>query len=450
MLLIAVCYGVFAQGAFYGSQLFILEILLVVAFILAIRENPPSRSDFRNPITLACLLVVSTSIVSAARVGSMGSAIPLAAFLLVLLATALAVRRVHRTGVETVLHGITVATSIVAFLGWLAVATHAEPGALINGALWRASTTVSYANAAACLFAMVALIALARASATQSLANECLTYVVLVGLGSTLSRGALLGLALGLAFAILSGNQQVVTKEWHVLAAAFIALAGLIPSISAKSRPHLLIATLALLAGASILVARRLMRPESLAAALFMLVVAVGIAIAVTRPPAFDEGVRQVSSARLGRDISVRDRQARWATFLRIARSDPIFGAGPGGFLLRYPNPAKLDVGQFAHNEYLQILAEQGALGLTALAVGIGIMARSVISVRRRDWAWIGSSSALVVFLVQGTTDFVWNVPLIPVVATILVTTASGPAVQGADGPIVSGVPDPLGSDRQV
>lgn len=48
--------------------------------------------------------------------------------------------------------------ALAALAGWVGVAWHLSPWALVNGGLWRAAGTVTYANAAAGLLAPLALL----------------------------------------------------------------------------------------------------------------------------------------------------------------------------------------------------------------------------------------------------------------------------------------------------
>lgn len=426
MILLAFCYGAFAQGAFFGSQLFVLEVALLVAVVLGFLKAPPRRADIENPATIACITALFALCLSAAHADSLAAVVPQGLFLLVLLGVVLAVLRLERPAAELLLNGTIAATSVVAFLGWLAVATHAQPGALINGALWRASTTVSYANAAACLFAMSSLVAVARTVAVRSRWSEMGSFVVLVGLGATLSRGALLGFVVGFGFLVLVSGVKLLETSWPLLVGALVAVGGLVPSLPASGEPYPVVAAVAYVLGALVVGSRWVLTSRQLGVGVLVLSSALMGVLIFHRPAPVREGVELLSTQRVARDISVEDRQHRWAEFLEIANAHPVLGAGPGGFLLRYPNPRRVDVGRFAHNEYLQILGEQGAIGFGAVILGMTLMARSFLRMRRREWLWTGGGSALAVFVIQGAFDFVWNVPLIPVYAAMLYAAGSG------------------------
>jgi O-antigen ligase len=92
-------------------------------------------------------------------------------------------------------------------------------------------------------------------------------------------------------------------------------------------------------------------------------------------------------------------------------------------FLLRYGRAGQ-DARRFTHNEYLQILSEQGAVGLAAVLLGLIILWRGVLRSRNDRWTWLGPSAALGGLIVHAGTDFVWNVPVIPLVASVLLAAA--------------------------
>ena len=82
---------------------------------------------------------------------------------------------------------------------------------------------------------------------------------------------------------------------------------------------------------------------------------------------------------------------------------------------------------RFAHNEYLELLATQGLIGLASLCFAAGLMIRAW---RRRpqvspvesapDGTRIGVMGALVAFAVHSAFDFLWHIPLLPLVAALL------------------------------
>lgn len=69
-----------------------------------------------------------------------------------------------------------------------------------------------------------------------------------------------------------------------------------------------------------------------------------------------------------GKSPSLRNRQAYWTAAVRIFRTAPLLGVGPDNYQDYYPEfkPETPQETRKAHNDYLQVLAETGLLGLLA------------------------------------------------------------------------------------
>jgi O-antigen ligase len=67
----------------------------------------------------------------------------------------------------------------------------------------------------------------------------------------------------------------------------------------------------------------------------------------------------------------------------------------------------------FAHNEYLQVLADAGAVGALLLLASAGTV---VAAVRREDVLTSCATGALVAFAVAGALDFDWHLAALGVV----------------------------------
>jgi hypothetical protein len=117
--------------------------------------------------------------------------------------------------------------------------------------------------------------------------------------------------------------------------------------------------------------------------------------------------------------VSLSNRQYLWHTALSEYRAHPIAGGGAGTFatywLVHRPLP------QFvvdAHSLYLQTLAEQGVIGLAALAM---LLAPALISaLRTRRHPLIPAAlGAYLAFLFHAAVDWDWQVPAVTLVALI-------------------------------
>ncbi|MFY9574535.1 MAG: O-antigen ligase family protein [Blastocatellia bacterium] len=113
------------------------------------------------------------------------------------------------------------------------------------------------------------------------------------------------------------------------------------------------------------------------------------------------------------------DRKAIWADTLRMFTANPILGAGLGSYETVYPLYGRGDGSvliQFAHNDYLQVLAEGGLVGG---AIGIWFIAVSLrsfaIGFKSRNELLrtlsLGSAAGIFAILVHSLFDFNLQIP---------------------------------------
>jgi O-antigen ligase/tetratricopeptide (TPR) repeat protein len=113
---------------------------------------------------------------------------------------------------------------------------------------------------------------------------------------------------------------------------------------------------------------------------------------------------------------SNRFRLLTWEGTLRMAARHPVVGVGPGAFKYDYMNYAIAGYTEAAHENYLQVAAEQGFLGLAAFLWMLG----AVLFTARRALARAGGSGqriliigaigSLTVLLVHSLLDFDWYI----------------------------------------
>jgi O-antigen ligase len=90
---------------------------------------------------------------------------------------------------------------------------------------------------------------------------------------------------------------------------------------------------------------------------------------------------------------------------------------------------------RYAHDEYLQLAAEQGAVGL----LGLGALTGGIVATLRRgrrsrttgdiDLVALqaGAVAGLICFAAQSAFDFLWHVPVVPLIAAAAVGLGSMP-----------------------
>jgi hypothetical protein len=395
--------------------------------IAALRARPWTRSDATLGPLVACAVVAGWAVASAAFAGRIVGARATVA-MLVGVAAVLVICRRSTPAQRDALAGAAVAVgALAAATGWIGVAWRHTPWALPDQGLWRAATTFSYANAAAGLLVPLSLLASAqRVARPRSQPLAMAGCLLLVGVGATLSRGGAVALTIGLAvLAWLLGPVRLIRAVGPCALGATIALLGLVPSMPASRPPQTSLAVGALIVG--LLVAVGLTILDRRAVTVAVLGVAVIAAVLVPRVLA------GAPSAKFGSRVSIAssDRIQAARAALRLAERRPLTGAGPGQAALYWvgPDGRTLTV-QYVHNEYLQVLAELGMVGLALLLVLLAVVARMVW--RGRDLVgtpatWAGVVAGLSALAVHSGLDFLWHLPAIPLTAAVLAGLAAPP-----------------------
>jgi O-antigen ligase len=253
----------------------------------------------------------------------------------------------------------------------------------------------------------------------------------------------LVGLAV---LAGLTGWQSVVRAGKAPALGACVALAGLLPSMPVGAPPRYLLAGGGLLLGLAVATV-----PPPRYAAPRWAILAVGVgalvaaAVLLTQGP-FGETVRDVARVRASFDSSYRT--DAWHAALRLVADHPVIGTGPGRVELHWTGPeGEAGTLLYAHNEYLQTLTELGAVGLGLL---VALLAATVVVLRGRVGGgyaagWAGAVAALAALAVHSGFDFIWHIPVIPLMAAALGALVSAPLPETPNGS-----PDPAYSTEPV
>jgi O-antigen ligase len=149
-----------------------------------------------------------------------------------------------------------------------------------------------------------------------------------------------------------------------------------------------------------------------------------------------DQLVARFSDISSGEEISANDRALIWGDTLRLIGAYPIFGCGLGAYesaLLPFKTVAPLLSVDYAHNDYLQLLAELGILGFAPLLfLVVVIYARAVrgaMRLRRGPPAYLAlaTAGALTSIALHSLTDFNLYVPANAMLAVWLGALADRP-----------------------
>lgn len=339
------------------------------------------------------------------------------------------------------------------------MAFRVSPFGRVADGLWRGSSSLTYSNAAASLIGAIILVYLgdplrARRSDRragdaadehdgriwrQALLSDLVLFVLMAGLLVTQSRGGLAaslvgGLILLVRLGPLRLLRPVLVPGIGAIVAALPVLAASSTSVSA--RPAQALAGLFL--GATIVVAAPFVSGR-LAASLatgprrvvLVPVLCLGLAAAIfglSRSDSFaDIAERRLtlsSDTASGEVVFFGDRSHEWRAAADQFQSRPLLGVGAGELQLRWTEE---DGGNFyamfVHNEYLELAATHGILGLFALALGAVLV---IDDMRRRRHAvpyscrW-GCYAALITLLLHSALDYLWHIPLVPIVMAAIV-----------------------------
>jgi hypothetical protein len=156
-----------------------------------------------------------------------------------------------------------------------------------------------------------------------------------------------------------------------------------------------------------------------------LLLAVLGLGITRIPHPVLQQRVASLRSPL--QDDSLHTRMAAWSDTFRIWRAYPLLGAGANGYRMVYPQHRRTSVRAFrahAENEYVQLLAEGGLVGVglfvwLCVAVALEIRrTRGVSSLRLfriATWGALGAAGT------HALVDFPLRVPLYAVVLSVLV-----------------------------
>jgi O-antigen ligase len=211
---------------------------------------------------------------------------------------------------------------------------------------------------------------------------------------ATQSRGAYVALVCAAAFVPWRRYLRLLVP---LLAGVVLGAVAIATSPNAGSVPLLAFALVGAI-GISLLPARSLsVAMQSRRFRIAAVCVALGALVVLAVSLHHEVGLRAFAP-------SDRDRSIEWSTAWHQWGSAPFFGVGPDHLLVSHA--ADGTYAYFAHNEYLQIAADAGAIGLALLlAVAVAV----VRATRRVDVLSSCACATLVCFAVGGAFDYDWH-----------------------------------------
>jgi hypothetical protein len=381
------------QGGFWPADAVVVAVVVLAALVFELLLCPPDRRGWAvlgSVLGLALLWLVRDI-----AAGTTSGLLPFGASLLGFGASFVAVRplsRPQRAVAGQFVSCLGVAAALIGFVGLIG---RRYPMAMPAQGLWRLSTTLTYSDAAGLALAVCLLVSLA--GGPRPWISRLAVCLCSGGLLAAQSRGALIACAC--AVAIVPWAQF---RTFRVPLLAGIALGITAVATSTSTGPVAWLAVVLVLAVSLALAwptsgGRRWSSAATWLGAGGMVLLLVAASLLVHHELA----LRALAP-------SDQDRAAEWTSAFHQFESSPIDGVGPDRIL--YFQAADGDFAHFAHNEYLQIAADVGLLGLAALAA-IGVaLARTI---RRVDLLTSCSTAALVCWSVGGGFDFDWHLPFI-------------------------------------
>jgi O-antigen ligase len=382
------------EGGFWPADAFLVAVVSVVVLGVAMVLHPPDRRSMflvGSVVTLALWWLVRSISVETAK-----SFLPLGASILGFGAAFVAVRPLR--GQLRDLGGLGVgclgaAGSLIGFAGlvwrWYPIAMPAQ-------SLWRLSTTLTYSDAAGLVLAMCLLVAMGVTSYPPlTRVTVCLCAG---GLLATQSRGAYVAFACA---CLLVPWRRYLDLAIPLAAGIALGAAAIVSSPEATPVPWLaavVVITCAISAFASSDIRSYRLPPRARVAVVGVLLVLV---VATAAGAHHEIGLRALAP-------SDQDRGSEWSAALDQWRSAPLLGVGPDRLLTFHASDGTF--AHFAHNEYLQIAADAGFIGVVLLGAAAASAARAV---RRVDVLSSCAVSALVCFAVGGAFDFDWHLSFV-------------------------------------
>jgi hypothetical protein len=433
LLVAALSYATESQGAFYNGPFHVFVILVALALIAAIvaaRSLSWAVSVMRDPLVWLAVVLSVVTVVSSAVAGQPSNAWGTVALLLMLGGAVAIVRALPVDQRRLLVAGVVAIAVVVAAIGWVATVGRWQPDALTSQGLWRAASTLTYENALAAFLTAPALLCLDRLMTMphRNLVWSQAAFVLLLGIGASLSRGGVLGLGVGVVVLVALRGPRTVVRLGPPVVGAVIALACLAPSLPVASSRHVILAVVGLGVGA-LATAWTFSSPwRRRSAVVGGAAVVVGVLVVIST----GHVAGQIAQARLSASSS--DRAHEWSAAIAVARHHLVLGVGTARVLLQWQEGGRVFTATFAHNEFLQLLVQDGVVGLGVLVLGLAWVFLRLWRLRCVPGPVSAQCAiaSLASLLIQSSLDFLWHLPVIPVLMAVVVavTLASDDALK--------------------
>lgn len=425
VLIAALLFAVLRQGAYHDGQHQVFAWVTLGAGVLLAVDRAGRRALVVAMIVIGPVLLSSSlsTAMSAERSDARSTFLEIV-LVGVGLAAGAAVPKRQR---HVVVHAVLLIAIVVAATAVFGVATHTTPWGRITSGVWRGSSSLTYANAAAAVVGPAALLAFNQSARHATRVYPVIAGALSIGLLSTQSRAGIAAtLLIGVWLAGKLGSRLFAETALPIVAGVAIGSPLLLAYASTGQDPQAVV-VLALVAvglGVTALASPLRVRVGNP-------VVVLGIVLAV----AIGAGILGGAASSLGDRITLRsgttaqgndaqvlfgDRAKEWSTAWDRVVEQPLIGHGPGVVDLRWIEDGRSFRALFVHNEYLELGVTHGALGLLALVASAFLFHRA----RRGTPVEPPVLFTIAAFLVHSGFDYLWHIPALPVVFAMLAGTA--------------------------
>jgi hypothetical protein len=426
LLLAALSLALLAQGAYYAPVQW--GVGIATAGAAAVTMATGNRRGLVSAPVVGCLLLAGWSLVRGLAGSSPTSGLR-PALLALGLATAFTVaRRLTVEDRELATRVLMLLGAVVALAGWAGVVWHLSPYALANDGVWRAASTLTYANASAAVLGCLTLALAGLASGRpHDPRRAALLALLMVGTGATLSRAGFVALVVGtLVLLVLRGPGPVLRASVGPALGALVALLGLVPSMPLSSAGGRPVAVVALVAGLVLAASLPTPRLSSLGRVALVVAAAATVVVLTVGPQVLVGSIDDVAGWRAHASSPARVEAARAG--LALAAERPWTGAGPGdGWTSWRGEDGSRATMRYVHDEYLQLAVDLGLPGLLLALMVLITAGRGLVSALRLEGEQTakgltaGACAALAAAAVHAGFDFVWHVPAVPLLVAVVV-----------------------------
>ncbi len=382
------------QGGFWHADAFVVMVVSSGCLAGALLTN---RVDRRSASLIVSVLALAAWwLVRALTSGSSAAFLPLGSSMVAFAAAFAAVRPLGRRTRELAAFGAACLGATGAVVGFVGLIWRWYPMAMPAQGLWRLSSTLTYSDAAGLVLGVCLLLALG--SDLYPALTRLAVCLCVGGLLASQSRGGYLALVCALVLVPWRRYARFVVP---LVAGVVLGLAAIASSPRSSPVPWLGVVFL-LTSGVAVTTPWQV---RSIPAGKVRRVVGGCAVLTATAGVTFL--LRHEVTLRVFAP-SNQDRSVEWSTAFHQWKEALILGVGPDHLLVF--RAADGTFAHFVHNEYLQIAADGGIIGLSLLILSIVCAVRVV---RRSDVVASCATAALACWGIAATFDFDWHLPFV-------------------------------------